>query len=348
MLAHLNRGLLGDQRILAESTATAMQTRGFSHDPRLPGWGLGFYEKSSHRLRIIGHGGDTRWYHSDLALIPSEHLGVFVSYNTDTGGSLSAGPFLIAFLDHYYPDPAPIATYPADAKAQADKIVGEYEANRRAYSTFQKAFGLAGATKIGADSAGALLFDGGNGPSRWVPVGPLLYREELGHDLVAFKTDDAGRVTHGFVGSGPMIALERISCAVARISSCGRLIVSSVSRSRRSGLVPAAARPTASGTSARPRLARGPRLVDSHSRWRRGLAGDFWSLFTGPATASEAHLRFRLRLGARRRCHGNSALEPASRTTRLLRYSASVILFLWSLNQEPAWLETLMTRKAAC
>jgi CubicO group peptidase (beta-lactamase class C family) len=91
MIAHLQDGRLGDQRILAETTARRMHARVFGHDPRLPGFALGFYEKDSHGLHIIGHGGDSQWFHTDLALVPSESLGVFVSYNTDTGGSLSFG-----------------------------------------------------------------------------------------------------------------------------------------------------------------------------------------------------------------------------------------------------------------
>jgi len=94
MLAHLNGGGLGSQRILTASTAETMDGRLFTHDPRLPGFAYGFYEQSSHGVRIVGHGGDTDWFHSNLSLIPSERLGIFVSFNTDRGGEVSFGPFL--------------------------------------------------------------------------------------------------------------------------------------------------------------------------------------------------------------------------------------------------------------
>ena len=48
MIAHLNNGAYNGQRILADSTALRMHARAFGHDPRLPGFALGFYEKSSH------------------------------------------------------------------------------------------------------------------------------------------------------------------------------------------------------------------------------------------------------------------------------------------------------------
>jgi CubicO group peptidase (beta-lactamase class C family) len=208
MIAHLNNGVLGGQRILAESTAVRMHARAFGHDPRLPGFALGFYEKSSHGLRIIGHGGDTRWFHTDLALLPDQGIGVLVSYNTNTGGELSFGPFLTEFLDHYYPTPAPAAI--AGDPRDAQRVAGQYEFNRRSYTTFQKAFGLAGAIRVSAADSGRLLLHSPLGDRRLVPAGPLLYREELGDNLVSFKADGAGRITHGFLGLAPMMAMERV------------------------------------------------------------------------------------------------------------------------------------------
>jgi hypothetical protein len=79
MIAHLPAGRYGDGRILEEATAREMHARAFGNDPRINGMALGFYEKSRHGLRIIGHGGGTQWFFTDLALIPSERLGIFVS-----------------------------------------------------------------------------------------------------------------------------------------------------------------------------------------------------------------------------------------------------------------------------
>jgi len=210
MITHLNDGLYNGHRILSDSTAELMHARAFGHDPRIPGFALGFYEKSSHGLRIIGHGGDTRWFHTDLALIPEEKLGVFVSYNTATGGELSFGPFLTQFLDHYYPAPAPVVALPADAKQEAKRVAGEYEFNRRSYTTFQKAIGLAGDIRIAATDSGKLVLHSGLGDSRLVPVGPLLYRDELGGDLVAFQADSKGHIERGFLGEAPMMTMERV------------------------------------------------------------------------------------------------------------------------------------------
>ncbi|MEP6691055.1 MAG: serine hydrolase domain-containing protein [Gemmatimonadaceae bacterium] len=211
MLAHLGNGAMGQTRILADSTATLMHARAFGGDARLDGWALGFYEQSSHGARIIGHGGDTQWFHSDLTLIPSDHVGLFVSFNTNTGAVLSFGPLVHAFLDHYYPTTAPVVTAPATAKAEAARVAGEYQSNRHSYTTFQKAAGLAGSQAMTALPDGSIIAGGPLGAEHYVPVGPLLYRQELGDGLLAFKADSSGRIVRAFFSDNPTDALERLS-----------------------------------------------------------------------------------------------------------------------------------------
>ena len=209
MIAHLNNGEYNGERILSAETAEKMHTRVFSHDPRLNGFALGFYEKSSHGLRIIGHGGDTQWFHSDLALIPSEKIGVFVSYNTDTGSQLSFSPFLSQFLDHYYPEPRPAAVSKA-TKEQLQKFAGAYTANRMSYTTFLKIAALAGVTNIGVLDSGMLSASVAGQTWRLVPVDSLLFRDINTGEPVAFK-EEGGKITHAFIGMIPMETMEKRS-----------------------------------------------------------------------------------------------------------------------------------------
>jgi CubicO group peptidase (beta-lactamase class C family) len=207
MLAHLNRGALGESRILSDSTTRLMHTQHFTHDPRLAGFALGFYETKSHGLRLIGHGGDTRYHHTELALIPEDNVGLFVSFNTDTGGEISFEPFLETFLDHYYPTaPLPVQTTNA---ADAARLAGEYQFNRKSYTTWQKAMGLAGAIPIAAEKDGSLLMTTPFGAMRLDPVDSLLYQDRISGHLVAFKTDANGQATHAFLDFAPMMTLER-------------------------------------------------------------------------------------------------------------------------------------------
>ncbi len=211
MIAHLNGGALGEGRILSPETTRLMHTRLHGHDPRIPGFAHGFYEQSSHGLRLIGHGGDTQWFHSDLALIPSEGVGLFLSTNTSTGSAISFQPFLKAFLDHYYPQDLPVLTPTEGAKASAARYAGEYLFNRMSYTTYQKVTGLASPIPIRANADGSLEATTPFGAMRLVSVDSLLFRDAHSGTLVAFRADERGNITHGFLDAGPMMAMEKQS-----------------------------------------------------------------------------------------------------------------------------------------
>jgi hypothetical protein len=76
---------------------------------------------------------------------------------------------------------------------------------RRSYTTHQKVESLEGAITFEATDAGRLLMDSPFWQKELVPVGPMLWREAAGDELVAFRDDG-----HAFLGSIPVIALERI------------------------------------------------------------------------------------------------------------------------------------------
>jgi CubicO group peptidase (beta-lactamase class C family) len=212
MLAQLGHAR-AEQAILRGASLSAMHARWFGPDPALPGMAFGFYESWNHGLRMIGHEGDTRWFHTNLVLVPSEDLGVFVAFNTNTAGPLSAEHFLARFFDHYYPT-QPLGPPPpsAEAVAQARRVAGEYESLRRSYTTFQRALSLAGpSATFTNDASGGLTMTWGLGDVKLVPDGKLMYRDEHGSERVLFKEDSSGQVTRAFVGSAPMLAFERMS-----------------------------------------------------------------------------------------------------------------------------------------
>jgi CubicO group peptidase (beta-lactamase class C family) len=210
MLAHLQGGEVGGRRVARKSTLERMHTRSFGHDSRLPGLALGFYERTTHGLRILGHAGATRWFHSDLALIPSEQVGLFVAFNSAQGADLTNGSLLRSFLDHYYAFAQAPALLPANAAQPASAAAGEYWFNRMSYRTFQKAATLFATVRIQANRDGSLLLRWPLEDMRLLPIAPLIYRDELGRDLVAFDATKSGRVTHAYIGSIPFMALERV------------------------------------------------------------------------------------------------------------------------------------------
>src|SRR2546421_859648 len=107
MLAFLQDGSVEGVAILKPETVRQMQTRQFELHPMINGLGLTFMEYSMNGQRIVGHGGDTVYFHSDMVLVPDAHVGYFISYNS-LGKSVGGGRGEVqrAFVNRYFPNPA--------------------------------------------------------------------------------------------------------------------------------------------------------------------------------------------------------------------------------------------------
>src|SRR6267142_2230621 len=203
MIAHLQEGQFGSARILKPETAKLMHSRQFASDPRLNGMALGFYEETRNGHRIIGHGGDTVYFHSDLHLIPDSNVGFFVSYNSLGKAEVSPRTILFEkFLDRYFPYTPSVGAPVAAAKEDAKLVSGLYLASRRGDTTFFKLTNLFGELKVFTNSDGTISIDPLKGPNgelkRYTEISPLLYREVHGQDLIGFHRD-AGQHLEFFI-----------------------------------------------------------------------------------------------------------------------------------------------------
>jgi len=197
MLAHLQEGQLGDARILRPETARLMHSRLFALDPAANGMCYGFYEESRNGQRIIGHGGDTVYFHSDLHLMSDARVGFFVSYNSLGRGNPQPRTALWeALLDRYFPHTEPASPAPGSAKEDAKAVSGTYMLSRRSETSFLKAATLIGEFSVSAAEDGAIeigQLTGPNGkPKRWREVAPMTFLEENGQDKLVFKPDQNG------------------------------------------------------------------------------------------------------------------------------------------------------------
>jgi hypothetical protein len=212
MIAHLQNGKLGEQRILKEETAKFMHARLFAHDPRIAGNANGFWEADFNNLHLIEHGGDTLYFHSQLALIPEKNLGWFVSYNSPNGPAREE--LFKAFLSRYYPPASPrpeLKTSPDSAK-RLKQVCGTYEATRRGYTTYEKLASLMSAVTASPTKEGnLLLLWEGAGARQYVEIEPLVFQQLEGRDKIVFKADARGRITYAFSDGIPHMALVKLS-----------------------------------------------------------------------------------------------------------------------------------------
>jgi CubicO group peptidase (beta-lactamase class C family) len=157
MLAHLNGGELDGARILKPETAKLMHSRLFALDDKALGMAHGFYEESANGLRIIGHGGDTTLFHSDLHLIPDEGVGFYVSHNSGGKGEISPRSIIWeAFLDRYFPDTRPEVPTLETAKQDAAAVAGNYIGSRRPEGSFLRALAILGEVNVAPNEDGTI------------------------------------------------------------------------------------------------------------------------------------------------------------------------------------------------
>ncbi|TBR37011.1 MULTISPECIES: serine hydrolase [Dyella] len=222
MIAHLQNGQYDGKRILNDKTAIEMHSPQYTAAPGLPGFALGFYQEDRNGLRIIGHGGDTVVFHTDLHLLLDKNVGVFMSFNS--AGSHEGGGVLMvrtaifhAFLDRYFPQAAPEQPTLSTAKADAARVVGTYEVSRRNESALRMLY-LLTQIKVSADENGEIsvpmFVDYAGKPLHWREVGPLQYREVNGKNSLNFVVNEDGSIRHFATDFIPGVELfQRVSNA---------------------------------------------------------------------------------------------------------------------------------------
>src|SRR5207342_3030335 len=149
--------------ILKPEPVRQMETRQFEFHPTLPGLGITFMEYLIDPVRVIAHGGDTVYFHSDMILVPDAHLGYFLSYNSlgkDVGGG--RGEVWRTFANRYFPSEGhpKVDVDPDMAKSDGRAVSGIYDGTRRGETTLPRILALVDQFKVSSDKEGVLQIEG--------------------------------------------------------------------------------------------------------------------------------------------------------------------------------------------
>ncbi len=199
MIAQLQDGTYNGAQILRPETVKEMHTRQYAPDPQVNGMCLGFYEESRNGHRVIGHGGDTIYFHSDLHLIQDANVGLFVSYNSAGRGDVEPrGPLFQRFMDRYFPYTPPQTPPVPTAKADAEAVSGTYIASRRPQTNILYLLALLGETKVLPGKDGTLVMAGQKGingqPTEWHEAEPNVWYDPADpQNKMVFAHDASGR-----------------------------------------------------------------------------------------------------------------------------------------------------------
>lgn len=218
MLAYLDGGRYGNGVILSPATIRQMFTRQIEPAPHMNGFDLGFYQENRNGLMIVGHGGDTNVFHSDLHLLPKQHVGVFMSFNSaGKAGAVEQVRTQIfrEFITRYFPyeprhDPAV-----AYAKRDASRVAGAYQSSRREDRALSLVYAL-GQSVVSARPDGTIqvsdLTNLAGVPMHWREIGPLYYQQADGQSHLSFNTDSHGNViSYATDDLPPVMIFQRVN-----------------------------------------------------------------------------------------------------------------------------------------
>jgi CubicO group peptidase (beta-lactamase class C family) len=194
MLAHLQQGRFNDYQMLRSETAQLM------HEPSegaLPGFSTmahGFFRETKNGHTVIGHGGDSVVFHTELDLLPEEGVGIFYSFNSrgrDNAVYALRKALFDQFMDRYFPPAAAASDPPALASAAADaqRIAGRYQESRRVEHGFLSVLYLLQQTVIGAKPDGTITAPKAlePGEATFAEISPDLWREVGGTRELALR-----------------------------------------------------------------------------------------------------------------------------------------------------------------
>lgn len=198
MIAHLNRG----EGLLSPQTAEQMHTTADRKLPAVNAMLLGFYEQNRNGHRIIGHGGDTTLFHSNLHLYLDHGVGLYVSMNSSGQGGATGRirqALFEGFTDRYFPaeaeeEPPTLET----AEEHGRMLVGNYVISRRAHQNFVAATALLGQPSVTMNEdheiSLSILTDAAGTPLRFREVEPFVWQQVDGGERLAARLNDDGEV----------------------------------------------------------------------------------------------------------------------------------------------------------
>jgi CubicO group peptidase (beta-lactamase class C family) len=209
MIALLEGGGGGEERVFAPATLALLRAPQFRNHPDLPGFTLGFWEEWHGAERAVWHGGTMMGFSTRVTLFPERRLGIFSSCNRDgeTGPYPRLNDVIADELAERIVAPARAPDpVPSGDELDLTPFVGSYADNLYCHSCPEgRGWGWR-PFEVRAVGKAELEFFG----TRWRAAGGLVFRKQ-GGDPAVFRADARRRITHLLVGN---FTYERIGEAL--------------------------------------------------------------------------------------------------------------------------------------
>lgn len=218
MIAHLQHGRFDDTPILRPLTADQMHSTALTLVPPLDRMVLGFYEENINGHRVIGHEGDTVFFHTGLSLFLDDGIGVFVALNSLGKDDAVYGVrtrLFQAFSDRYMPGAGADGTVdPATAQLHATMFADSYAASRAWHSSFMSALNVFFPTTVVSNSDGTISVSTSKnlsgGLRRYREIAPFVWRDIEGHDRIAAIVQDRRIIRFSSDEYSPFLVMDAV------------------------------------------------------------------------------------------------------------------------------------------
>lgn len=215
MLANLQQGSVDGHAILDPATTALMHSTSESGPPGFATLAHGFFYESKNGRTVIGHGGDTIVFHTELDMLPQQGVGIFYSFNSRGKDQAVYGArkeLFDGFMNRYFPAAATVEP-PAlgSATSDAQQIAGRYQSSRRIEHGFLSALYLLSQTVIAANPDGTIAMpdEMSGGLKTYREIAPQLWREVGGtHELSLSAFDGVKTVSDS---ENPISVLQEAS-----------------------------------------------------------------------------------------------------------------------------------------
>jgi CubicO group peptidase (beta-lactamase class C family) len=215
MLAHLQQGQLDGHALLSPASTALMHAPSHAQRPGFAAMAHGFFSFTQNGRPVLGHGGDTIVFHTELNILPQEGVGIFFSFNSRGRDDAVYGArkeLFDGFMDRYFPTPTG-AEPPtlATAAADAQRIAGRYQSSRRIENSFLGALYLMSQDVITANPDGTINASAGPGAgmAAFREVAPQVWRKVGGSQELALTEVDGVKTVVD--GDNPSSVLQEAS-----------------------------------------------------------------------------------------------------------------------------------------
>lgn len=204
----LNYGQRDTIRIMDSLSVAKMKTPVLTHAPGMNPALHGFMDTSPGHVKVIGHGGNTFLFHSQLALLPDHNTGLFVSFSGNDAG-LAYSKVMKHFIKRYYPaedPPPPLIDLDRD---YLEGFAGTYLVNRRPHSDILKIIGLMSRMDISVKD-NKLLYKDFTGEGYLMPaIDSTTFWIAETNTFVGFDREPGEKAQRLYLSDFPIMAGER-------------------------------------------------------------------------------------------------------------------------------------------